>query len=125
MISAGDVLETHRYPAIDLAKGGSVKGVIDGLNDILDLVYAEFRGQGGTIVIPGHGRLCFANDVAYYRDMVTIVRDRVQYMIDKKNTLQQIKAAGITRDYDPIYGTEAGSPDRFIETVYNSLTKKP
>lgn len=125
VISAGDILETHRYPTIDLAKGGSVKGVIDGLNDVLDLMYAEFRGQGGTIVIPGHGRLCFANDVAYYRDMVTIVRDRVQYMIDKKNTLQQIKAARITRDYDPIYGTEAGSPDRFIETVYNSLTRKP
>ena len=124
VISAGDVLETHRYPTIDLGKGGSVKGVIDGLNAILDLTYAEFRGQGGTIIIPGHGRLCYANDVAYYRDMVTIIRDRVQYMIDKKNTLAQIKAAKLTRDYDPIYGTEAGAPDRFIETVYNSLTQK-
>ena len=125
VISAGDILETHRYPTIDLARGGTVQGVIGGLNSLIDLMYAEFRGQGGTIVIPGHGRLCYANDVAYYRDMVTIVRDRVQNLINKKNTLAQIKAAKITRDYDPIYGMEQGAPDRFVESVYNSLTQKP
>jgi cyclase len=125
VISAGDILETRRYPTIDLARGGTVQGVIDGLNAIIDLAYAEFRGQGGTIIIPGHGRLCYTNDVAYYRDMVTIVRDRVQYQINKKNTLAQIKAQKITRDYDPIYGTEAGAPDRFVESVYTSLTQKP
>jgi cyclase len=125
VISAGDILETRRYPTIDLARGGTVQGVIDGLNAIIDLAYAEFRGQGGTIIIPGHGRLCYTNDVAYYRDMVTIVRDRVQYQIDKKNTLAQIKAQKITRDYDPIYGTEAGASDRFVESVYTSLTQKP
>ena len=125
VISAGDILETHRYPTIDLARGGTVQGVIDGLNSVIDLTYAEFRGQGGTIVIPGHGRLCYANDVAYYRDMVTIVRDRVQNLINKKSTLAQIKAAKITRDYDPIYGKEQGAPDGFIESVYNSLTQKP
>jgi cyclase len=125
VISAGDILETRRYPTIDLEKGGSVEGVIAGLNTIIDLTYPEFRGQGGTIIIPGHGRLCFTNDVSYYRDMVTIVRDRVQYLINKKSTLAEIKAQKITRDYDPIYGMEAGAPDRFIESVYNSLTQKP
>jgi cyclase len=124
VISTGDLLETHRYPTIDIERGGSVNGVIAGLNALLDLTYPEFRGQGGTILIPGHGRLSFANDAAYYRDMITIVRDRVKYMIDKKNTLQQIKAAGLTKDYDPIYGTEAGSTDRFIEAIYRSLTQK-
>ena len=125
VISAGDILETHRYPTIDLARGGTVQGVIGGLNSLIDLMYAEFRGQGGTIVIPGHGRLCYANDVAYYRDMVTIVRDRVQNLINKKNTLAQIKAQKIMRDYDPIYGMEQGAPDRFVESVYNSLMQKP
>ena len=124
VISAGAILETNRYPAIDLARGGSVQGIIDGLNRILELSYPEFRGQGGTIIIPGNGRLCFANDVAYFRDMVTIVRDRVKYMVDKKNTLQQIKAARLTLDYDPLYGKEPGSTDRFIEAVYRSLTEK-
>jgi glyoxylase-like metal-dependent hydrolase (beta-lactamase superfamily II) len=124
VIAAGDVLETDRYPSIDLERGGSIKGVIDGLNAILDITYPEFRGQGGTMLVPGHGRLCYQNDVAYYRDMITIVRDRVQYLIDKKNTLEQIKAAKITRDYDPLYGTEPASTDRFIEAIYRSLTKK-
>jgi len=124
VISAGDILETNRYPAIDIQRGGTVKGVINGLNAILDLSYPEFRGQGGTIIIPGHGRLCFANDVAYFRDMVTIVRDRIQHLVDKKNTLQQIKASKLTVDYDPIYGKEPGSADRFIEAVYQSLIQK-
>lgn len=125
VISTGDILETDRYPTIDLERGGNVKGLIDGLNTLLDLTYAEFRGQGGTMLIPGHGRLCYANDVAYYRDMVTIVRDRVQYLIDKKNTLEQIKAAKVTKDYDPLYGREPGSGDKFVEAIYRSLTKKP
>ena len=123
VISTGDILETNRYPTIDLERGGSVKGVIDGLNSLLDLAYAEFRGQGGTLLVPGHGRLCYANDVAYYRDMVAIVRDRVQYMIDKKMTLEQIKGAKLTKDYDPLYGKEPGSSDRFIEAVFRSLTQ--
>jgi len=126
VISTGDIVETDRYPAIDLKRGGSVKGLIDGLNMLLDLSYAEFRGQGGTLLVPGHGRLCYANDVAYYRDMVTIVRDRVQYMIDKKKmSLEQIQAAGVTKDYDPVYGKEPGSPQRFVDPVFNSVAKKP
>jgi cyclase len=125
VISTGDILETDRYPTIDLERGGSIKGLIDGLNMLLDLSYAEFRGQGGTMLVPGHGRLCYANDVAYYRDMVTIVRDRIQSMIDKKMSLEQIKAAGLTKDYDPLYGKEPGSPQRFVESVFRSLAKKP
>lgn len=124
VISAGDILETNRYPTIDPTRGGNVQGVIDGLNRILDMAFAEFRGQGGTIIIPGHGRICFTSDVAYFRDMVTIVRDRVKVLVDKKNTLEQIKAAKITLDYDPIYGKQPGSPDRFVEAVYRSLTEK-
>jgi glyoxylase-like metal-dependent hydrolase (beta-lactamase superfamily II) len=126
VISTGGILETDRYPMIDLKRGGTVKGLIDGLNMLLDLSYAEFRGQGGTLLVPGHGRLCYANDVAYYRDMVTIVRDRVQYMIDKKKmSLEQIQAAGITKDYDPVYGKEPGSSQRFVESVFQTLAKKP
>ena len=126
VISTGDILATDRYPTIDLKRGGSIKGLIDGLNMILDLSYAEFRGQGGTLLVPGHGRLCYTNDVAYYRDMVTIVRDRVQYMIDKKKmSLEQIQAAGVTKDYDPVYGKEPGSPQRFVDAVFHSLASKP
>ena len=78
VISAGDIFLTTSYPIIDLANGGSLQGVIDALNHILDMSVAEFRTEGGTLVIPGHGRICDTADVAYYRDMATIVRDRIR-----------------------------------------------
>jgi cyclase len=123
VIVAGDIFRMDSYPVIDIERGGNIQGVIDGLNRILDLSIAEFRTEGGTMVIPGHGRLTDSADVAYYRDMVTIIRDRIQNMIKKGMTLQQIKAAKPTRDYDPRYGSTTGSytTDVFIEAVYQSL----
>jgi cyclase len=124
VISAGDILDIDRYPKIDVERGGTVQGIVDGLNAILDMSQSEWRSQGGTLVIPGHGRICHVADVGYYRDMVAIVRDRVRDRIRKGNTLQQIKAAKLTTDYDPIYGKEAGSNDRFIEAVYRTLASE-
>ena len=82
--------------------------MIDGLNRILDLSIAEFRTEGGTLIVPGHGRLSDSADVAYYRDMVTIVRDRVRAMVGRGLTLEQVKAAKPTADYDPRYGATSG-----------------
>jgi glyoxylase-like metal-dependent hydrolase (beta-lactamase superfamily II) len=120
VIVTGDIFTPGRYPMIDIAKGGSVQGVLDGLNKVIDLAFPEFRHQGGTLVIPGHGRLGDVSDVAIYRNMVEVVRDRVQDLIKQGMTLQQVKAAKPTLDFDGIYG----SPDAFIEAVYASLTKK-
>lgn len=121
VISTGDIFTTTGYPFIDLARGGSIQGELDALNHILDLMVPDFRTEGGTMVVPGHGRICDQADVAYYRDMVTIVRDRVQDMIKRDMTLEQVKAAKPTEDWDPRYG----SGDRFVEAVYRSLTQKP
>jgi glyoxylase-like metal-dependent hydrolase (beta-lactamase superfamily II) len=126
VIAAGDVFTPDRYPMIDLAQGGSIQGVIDALNRILDIAVPEFRLEGGTMVVPGHGHLCDAADVAYYRDMATIIRDRIQALIKKDMTLGQVKAAKPTLDYDGIYGAADGpwTTDMFIEAVYKSLRKK-
>jgi cyclase len=126
VIVAGDIFRMDGYPVIDIERGGNIQGVIEGLNRILDMSIAEFRTEGGTMVIPGHGRLTDSADVAYYRDMVTIIRDRIQDMIKKGMTLQQIKAAKPTRDYDPRYGATSGpyTTDMFIEAVYQSLLQK-
>ncbi|MBV8730372.1 MAG: MBL fold metallo-hydrolase [Acidobacteriia bacterium] len=121
VIATGDVFVTTSYPFLDLANGGSIQGEIAALNRLLDLAVAEFRTEGGTLVIPGHGRIADIADVAYYRDMVTIIRDRIQYMIKKDMTLEQVKAAKPTADWDPRYG----SGDRFVEAVYKSLTNPP
>ena len=128
VISAGDIFVTNSYPIIDLANGGSINGTIQALNNILDLAIPEFRLEGGTMIIPGHGRLADSADVAYYRDMVTIVRDRIDDMLKRDMTLEQVKAARPTRDYDPRYGATSGfwTTDAFVEAAYRNLagTKK-
>jgi cyclase len=123
VISAGDILVTTSYPVIDLQRGGSIQGIIDGLNRILDMTIAEQEVEGGTYVIPGHGRICDQFDVLEYRDMVVIVRDRIQDLIKKNKTLAEIKATRPTEDYDARYGATTGpwTTDQFVEAVYKSL----
>ena len=124
VISAGDIYLTTGYPMPELENGGSIQGVIEGLNRLLDLAIPESRAEGGTLIIPGHGRLSDFGDLAHYRDVVTIIRDRIQDMIKKNMTLQQIKSARPTFEYDGRYGREPGSSDKFVEAVYRSLTQK-
>ncbi len=126
VLAAGDVFSTIGYPMIDLERGGSINGVVDALNRILDVAFPDFRLEGGTLVIPGHGRICDSADVAYYRDMVTIVRDRVQDMVKKGMTVEQVKAARPTSDYDPRYGSTSGAwtTEMFVEAAYKSLSGK-
>jgi cyclase len=126
LIMTGDIFTTTNYPIVDIAKGGTINGVIDALNHVLDLAFPFSRSEGGTMIVPGHGRLCDMADVAYYRDMVTIIRDRVQNLIDKGMTLEQVKAARPTRDYDPRYGSTTGSwtTDKFVEAMYKTLIAK-
>jgi cyclase len=126
VISTGDVFTPNLYPVIDLQRGGSVQGVLNALNRILDMTVPEFRLEGGTMLIPGHGHLSDAADLAYYRDMVTIIRDRIQALIKKDMTLEQVKAAKPTLDYDGIYGATIGpwTTDMFIEAIYKSLSQR-
>ena len=126
VIVAGDIFTPGTYPIVDLARGGNVQGIIAALNQIIRLSIPADKQEGGTYVIPGHGHLCDQADVVVYRDMVTIVRDRVQDMVKKGMTLAQVKAAQPTLDYDPLYGSNTGfwTTDMFVEAVYKSLTEK-
>ena len=126
VIAAGNIFSTVSYPVIDVDKGGSVDGVIDGLNQILDMAFGEYRSQGGTWIVPSHGRLSDTADVASYRNMVVVIRDRVQDLIDKGQTLEQVKAARLSLDFDGRYGSTTGewTTDMFIEAVYRSLQNK-
>jgi cyclase len=127
VLSTGDTFAPSNYPIIDLAQGGSINGYLDNLNTILDdIAIPEFRLEGGTIIIPGHGHLCDSADLAYYRDMATIIRDRIQMMIKKGMTLEQVKATKPTQEYDGAYGATSGfwTIDTFVEAVYKSLSAK-
>ena len=125
VLAVGDILNTTGYPVIDIAKGGSIHGVVNALNWILEMAVVEHMMEGGTIIVPGHGRLTDSADVAYYRDMTTIMRDRVRAAAKKGLTLQQIQAAKLTRDYDGRYNRNPSyTPDMFIEAIFRTLDSK-
>ncbi|MDP9055154.1 MAG: MBL fold metallo-hydrolase [Acidobacteriota bacterium] len=129
VVVAGEVLDMRRFPVIDVEKGGSIQGEIAALNRLIDIAIPEIPlvwEEGGTFVIPGHGRLCDEADLVEYRDMITIIRDVVQDMINKGMTLSQIKAGDPAKEYRPRYGAESGpwTTDMFVEAIYRSLTAK-
>jgi len=120
VVATGDLFDKTRYPVIDIAKGGSITGEIDAINWLLDIIVPGEKEEGGTMVIPGHGRLCDESEVMEYRDMLTIVRDRVKAMVEKGMTLEQVKAAKPTFEYDPEYGAS----DAFVEAVFRGVQVK-
>jgi len=126
VVSVGDLIDLTGYPMIDLAAGGSVNAMIESLNALIDVTVPARNAAGGTMVVPGHGRIADHAEVVYYRDMVTIIRDRVQDMIKRGMTLDQIKAARPTRDWDRRFGREAGAwtTAMFVDAVYQSLAAR-
>jgi cyclase len=126
VIVAGDLLQMGAFPQFDAEAGGRLQGTLNGLNQIVDLAVPRFNQIGGTRIVPGHGYLTTESDVVEARDMATIVRDRVQYLLQKNLTLDQVKAARPLADYEPVYGTATGpwTTERFLAAVYADL-KKP
>ena len=127
VIVAGDIYLTTSYPIIDVDQGGDIDGVIDSLNYILDLAIASFRMEGGTLIVPGHGRISDSSDVGYYRDMVTILRDDIQIMIGRGMSLEEIQAVRPTLGYDGRYGSDTGfwTTEDFVEAVYRNPDRRP
>ena len=122
VISTGDIFTTTGYPRFDPEQGGSVAGILDGLNRVLELAIAGENQTGGTAIVPGHGRISDETEVANYRDMITIVRDRVAALIAAGMTLEQVLAARPSSDYDGIYAGFAGPPpEQFVAALYRDL----
>ena len=126
VISTGDIFDPTGYPIIDLKNGGGLQNVLDGLYRLKQMAIPADHQEGGTMIVPGHGRVCDIADLAVYHHMVTIIRDRLQDMIKRGMTLEQVKAARPTRDYDPVYGRTTGiwTTDMFVDAAYRSLTSK-
>ena len=126
VISTGDIFVTTSYPRLDLAAGGSMNGEIDAVNYILSEIIPVYGQEGGTMIVPGHGRLCDLGDLVDFREMLTVVRDRIVDMTKKGMTLEQVKAAKPTLDYDGEYGATTGpwTTDMFVEAAYKSLSQK-
>jgi cyclase len=128
VVSAGDLFDMTRYPVIDRERGGSIEGILKALNHIsLDLAVPKQNEEGGTYIIPGHGRICDRYDVAIYRDMLTIIRDRIHNMVERGMSLEQVKAAKPTFDYDGEFGSDTGpwTTGMFVEAVYSEASLRP
>jgi cyclase len=123
VIATGKLFSTTTFPIIDDKRGGGIQGHLDALNRILDITVPRFNEQGGTMVVPGSGRLTNESDVDDYRNWMTMVKDRVQEMIKKKMTLAQVKAAKPTLEYDGLFATPGWTTDQFVEAVYRSLSQ--
>jgi len=126
VVVTGDIFVTTSFPFIDTERGGSIQGEINALNNIMEIAVPGLQDEGGTYILPGHGHICDQPDLLEYRDMVTIIRDRVQAAIKKGMTLEQVKAAGLTKDYDGRYSarTGLGSGEMFVEAIYKGLAPK-
>jgi glyoxylase-like metal-dependent hydrolase (beta-lactamase superfamily II) len=123
VIAAGVLIDADGYPRFDPARGGSIRGLIAGLNEVIDLSIAEFNQQGGTRIVPGHGRIMNETDVVDYRNMATIVRDRVQTGVDREMTLAQVQALRPTLDYDGLYSRPGWTGEMFVEAMYRELAR--
>ncbi len=122
VLVTGDIFRLDGYPLIDLDNGGSIQGVLDALNYFIDLAITDTLAEGGTRIVPGRGRICDEADLVRYRDMVTIIRDRIATMKDRGQSLAAIKAAKPTLDYDSRFGRNPEwTGDDFIDAVYASL----
>jgi glyoxylase-like metal-dependent hydrolase (beta-lactamase superfamily II) len=126
VVSVGDLIDMTNYPFIDAKAGGGINQVVEALNRLLEITVPDTKTELGTLVIPGRGRLLDQSDVAYYREMVAIIRDRIQDGIKRGLTLAQIKSARPTLDYDPRFGHLTGpwTTDMFIEAAYRGLGGK-
>jgi cyclase len=129
VVVTGDIIDANRFPVIDIASGGGIQGEVEALNQVIDLSFRPMPfvfAEGGTIVVPGHGRIYDRQDVVEYRDMVVTVRDIIQDMIQRGMTLPQIKEASPAKAYERQYGAKSGpwTTDNFVEAVYKGLTEK-
>jgi cyclase len=124
VIATGDLLDTDHYPAIEADKGGSLDGVIDALNDIIETMIPRENEEAGTYLVPGRGRICDRTEIVNYRDALTIIRARIRYYVSKHMSLEQVIAAHPTLDYDGVYGADTGpwTTHMFIEQVYREAS---
>ena len=124
VIAAGDTFTSESYPRFDPVRGGSIQHVLDGLNELVDIAVPELNQQGGTRIGPAHGRIANQSDVVEYRDMATIVRDRIRDARKAGMTLDRIQALGVTREYDGVYATPAYTGAQFVDAIYRDLSRQ-
>jgi cyclase len=118
VLVSGDLYTTMSLPMVNRAMGGTYAGVIEALNAMLDITVPDDLAEGGTYVIPGHGRISDEADLVEYRDMAYQIRDRVRKLVEEGKTVQQVKAARPVIGWEGRYSRPAWTTEMFIEAIY-------
>ncbi len=126
VIAVGDTVMMTGYPIIDTDRGGTIDGELVALNKIIEMAVPVDKQEGGTVIVPGHGRLCDQSDVVHYKNVITIIRNRIQYYKNQGKTLAQVLALKPSWDYDQRWGSSDGpwTTQKFVEAVYKTLPAK-
>jgi cyclase len=115
VVHMGDDFVTYGFPFIDVDSGGSIDGMIDGVEKVIAQVPADVK------IIPGHGPISSVSDVRAYLDMLKGTREVVAKAIQEGKTLDQMKQAKLLDPWKK-YSGDMINADAFLETIYNSLT---
>jgi len=115
----GDFYRNYGYPFIDINNGGSLQGMLEGLDATMK------SADANTTIVPGHGTLIKRDDIIPYRDMILAVSDKVRALIAQGKTLQEVLAAKVTAPYDgKVAGGSSASAERFVTAVYQELKSR-
>ena len=115
VIMTGDYFRSLGYPNIDIANGGSLKGMLDGLGRTIGMAGPK------TKIIPGHGEIVDRGGLIAHRDMILAIRDKIAPMVQQGKTVEDVIAAKPTAEYDARVPTAATTSERFIRQVYTEL----
>ncbi len=117
VVHMGDTFFSGRYPFVDVGSGGSIAGAIAAVDEVAALIDEDTR------IIPGHGPLSGPDDLRRYRAVLIVCRDRVQALIDDGKSREEAVAATPNADYDDEWGGGFINPERWVESLYDSLTQ--
>ena len=115
VLMVGDFYRSIQYPNIDLPNGGSVKGVVDGLNAVIALA------KPTTKIVPGHGPVVDKTAVAANRDMILAIRDRVSALVAQGKSQEEVIAAKPLAEFDARVQQAGTTGDRFLGQLYTDL----
>jgi glyoxylase-like metal-dependent hydrolase (beta-lactamase superfamily II) len=125
VLVTGDVYTTTGFPTVNRAEGGTYPGVLAALNTLLDITVPDDLMEGGTFVIPGHGRVSDEADLVEYRDMAQIIADRVRKLAADGRSLAQIKTARPAMGWEARYSRDGWTTEMFIDAIYPDLAPRP
>lgn len=119
VIMTGDFYRALGYPNIDRTNGGTLAGMLDGLNAVVNIAGPS------TKIVPGHGPIVDKTAVAAHRDMIVALRDKMAPLVGQGKTLEEVTAAKLTADYDARVAGAGTTGDRFVGQLYNELKASP